>query len=473
MTALLDRPLAFVDLETTGGMATHDRITEIAIITFDGSSTTSWSQLVNPDTRIPIQIERITGISNAMVADAPRFIDIAQEVFQRLENHLFIAHNVRFDYGFLKNEFKRIGIEFRSPVLCTVKLSRKLYPQYQRHNLDSLIERHNLIVSDRHRALADTQAIFDFWQLVHKSFAAEQITDVLKELTGRPSLPSHLDADLVDRLPEGHGVYLFYGENQLPIYVGKSKTVRKRVLAHFSGDHASAKEMNISQQVKRIDWIECSGEVESLLTEARLVKELQPTLNRQLRRSRDFCSWQLVDQGHGLWQPKLIYARDLDLGRQEHLYGLFKTAKEAQETLINVAKTEGLCTVTLGLEKGTIGKPCFARQLKRCKGACVGEESLLQHSMRLMEVLSQLKLHAWKFSGAALLPEGNVWHVIDAWCYLGTARTEDDVWSLLESGTPSFDRDTYRILVKHEKKMRGIVDKFAKHSRGRLEHLSA
>jgi DNA polymerase-3 subunit epsilon len=228
--------------------------------------------------------------------------------------------------------------------------------------------------------------------------------------------------------------------------------------------------MSISQQVRRIDWIECAGEIESLLTEARLIKELQPTLNQQLRRSRDFCSWQLVDQGHGLWQPNLVYAKELDLGRQEYLYGLFKTAREAKDTLINIAKTEGLCTVTLGLEKGTLGKPCFAYQLKRCKGACVGEETLLQHSMRLMDVLGQLKLHAWKFPGPALLPEGEVWHVIDAWCYLGTARTEEDVWSLLETGTPAFDRDTYRILVKHEKKMRGIGDKFAKRNFGRLEH---
>jgi DNA polymerase-3 subunit epsilon len=456
MTALLERPLAFVDLETTGGMATRDRITEIAIITWDGETSASWSQLVNPETRIPVQIERITGISNDMVADAPLFADIANEVLGRLENHLFIAHNVRFDYGFLKNEFKRAGIDFRSPVLCTVKLSRKLYPQYHRHNLDSLIERLGLVVTDRHRALADTQAIFDFWQLVHRSFPSEQLTAVLKELTGRPSLPSHLDADLVDTLPEGHGVYLFYGENQLPIYVGKSKSIRQRVLSHFSGDHSSGKEMSISQQVRRIDWIECAGEIESLLTEARLVKELQPTLNRQLRRSSEFCSWQLVDQGNGLWQPKLVYARELDLGRQEHLYGLFKTAKEAKDTLINIAKDRGLCTVTLGLEKGVLGKPCFAYQLKRCKGACVGDETILQHSMRLMEVLSNLKLHAWKFPGPAILPEGDVWHVIDAWCYLGTARTEDEVWSLLETGNPRFDRDTYRILVKHEKKMRGI-----------------
>src|SRR5450759_799089 len=139
MISILDCPLAFVDLETTGGTATQDRITEIAIVTFDGNVSASWSQLVNPETWIPSHIEHLTGISNAMVADAPRFDEIANEVLERLDGHLFVAHNARFDYGFLKNEFKRVGIDFRSPVLCTVKLSRKLYPEHQRHNLDSLI----------------------------------------------------------------------------------------------------------------------------------------------------------------------------------------------------------------------------------------------------------------------------------------------------------------------------------------------
>jgi DNA polymerase-3 subunit epsilon len=152
-----------------------------------------------------------------------------------------------------------------------------------------------------------------------------------------------------------------------------------------------------------------------------------------------------------------VYARDLNLGRQEHLYGLFKSAKEARDTLINLAKEEALCTVTLGLEKGTLGKPCFARQLKRCRGACVGEESIQQHSIRVMEVLHQLKLKAWPFKGAAILAEGSVKHVIDAWCYLGTARTDEEVWTMLEQGTPSFDKDTYRILVKQVNKMRPLA----------------
>ena len=162
------RSLAFVDLETTGATATHDRITEIGIVEVDeDGSVREWQQLVNPGMRIPPFIEQLTGISNDMVADAPPFEAIADEALRRLHGRLFIAHNARFDYGFLKTEFKRLGVDFKANVLCTVKLSRALYPEHHRHNLDSLIERHGLHAEGRHRALADAQLIHQFWQKIH------------------------------------------------------------------------------------------------------------------------------------------------------------------------------------------------------------------------------------------------------------------------------------------------------------------
>ncbi|MGE5385349.1 MAG: exonuclease domain-containing protein [Betaproteobacteria bacterium] len=452
---MLDRPIAFVDLETTGATATHDRITEIGIVTWDGVTAERWSQLVNPESRIPPFIERLTGITSEMVEDQPTFRQIAPEVERRLAGHLFVAHNARFDYGFLKNEFKRVGIGFRMPQLCTVKLSRRLFPEHRRHNLDSLIERHNLTVSGRHRALADAEAIYQFWRIVRDTIAEDVLLAAFKAQMAHPALPAHLDPGLVDELPEGCGVYFFYGENDLPLYVGKSNGLRKRVLSHFAADHSAAKEMSLCQQVRRIEWIECGGQVEALLTEARLIKELQPILNRQLRRNREFCSWLLEDQGLGYWRPTLVYARDLGFGRQEHLYGLFKSAREATRAMEDIAKANRLCLVTLGLEKGTPGKPCFGRQIKQCKGACQGEESLMQHSIRLMEALSRLKLKTWPFPGPALLKENGAAHVIDAWCYLGKATSDEEIEALLAAAKPSFDRDTYRILVKEMGRMVG------------------
>ena len=161
MSSLDELParLVFIDLETTGANPVIDRITEIGLITVEDGETTRWSTLVNPQRAIPAFIQGLTGIDNAMVADAPTFAEVAGELRARLQGKLFIAHNARFDYGFVKNEFKRLGQRFQTDVLCTVRLSRKLYPEHHKHNLDSLISRHDLKADDRHRALADAELI--------------------------------------------------------------------------------------------------------------------------------------------------------------------------------------------------------------------------------------------------------------------------------------------------------------------------
>ncbi|HSN64638.1 MAG TPA: exonuclease domain-containing protein [Azonexus sp.] len=448
------RPLAFVDLETTGATATTDRITEIGIIEVDADgSVREWQQLVNPGTGIPPFIEQLTGISNEMVAEAPPFAELAEETLRRLEGRLFIAHNARFDYGFLKNEFKRLGIAFRAPVLCTVKLSRTLFPEYKRHNLDSLIERHGLAADARHRALADAQLIHQFWQKIHVDRSSEEIEAALKAQNARPSLPPHLDAGIIDELPDTPGVYLFYGENSLPLYVGKAKDIRQRVLSHFSADHQSAREMALSQQVKRIDWIETAGEIGALLKEAALVKQLQPTHNRQLRKNDDACTWTLIDEGEGWLRPQLAAARDLDMSVRSSCYGLFKSSKEASEVLRALAAEHNLCDALLDLEKTTPGKPCFGYQVKRCKGACIGCEPYAKHTMRLVGALSRLKLVSWPLNGPALIREGDEAHLIDGWRYLGSARSDEELNTLLAAGRPQFERDTYKILAKYVAKM--------------------
>ena len=443
------RPLAFVDLETTGATATADRITEIGIVEVDADgSVREWQQLVNPGTHISPFIEQLTGISNAMVAAAPPFEEVAGETLRRLEGRLFIAHNARFDYGFLKNEFKRLGINFRASVLCTVKLSRALFPEHKRHNLDSLIERHGLQAAARHRALADAQLIHQFWQRIHVAPGNEAVQAALKTLNAHPSLPAHLDPGIIDELPEAPGVYLFYGENSLPLYVGKAKEIRKRVLSHFAADHSSAKEMALAQQVKRIDWIETAGEIGALLKEAALVKQLLPTSNRQLRKNDDLCTWTLVDEGEGWLRPELAAARDLDMGIRSACYGLFKSSKEANDVLRALATEHNLCDALLGLEKVAPGKPCFGYQIRRCKGPCVGAEPYARHTMRLVGGLARLKLVSWPFNGPAMIREGDEAHIIDGWRYLGTAKSEADIHALLDGGRPPFDRDSYKILAK-------------------------
>ena len=454
---MLERPLAFVDLETTGATATADRITEIGIIGVDpDGSVREWQQLVNPESRIPPFIEQLTGISNDMVADAPTFAEVAGETLRRLDGRLFVAHNARFDYGFLKNEFKRLGIPFRGPVLCTVKLSRTLYPEFHRHNLDSLVERHGLAAGSRHRALADARLIWQFWQKIQVDRDRPALQAALKKLTARPSLPPHLDPALIDELPDTPGVYLFHGageQGEIPLYVGKAKDIRKRVLAHFSADHASAKEMSLAQQVRRIEWIETAGEIGALLKEAQLVKALLPTHNRQLRRNDEVCTWTLVDEGDGWLRPQLAWARDLEFGVAASCYGLFRSSREATATLRALADAHHLCDILLGLEKAKPGKPCFGHQVRRCKGTCIGKEPAARHSMRLVGALAALKVAAWPFASPALIREGDEAHVVDGWRYLGTADSDEVLRELLAGGRPQFDRDTYRILARHVTRM--------------------
>ena len=283
---MLDEHAVFVDLETTGATATHDRITEIGIIEVNrGRLISEWSTLVNPGMNIPPMIQSLTGITNAMVADAPAFEDIQQDVLERLAGKLFIAHNARFDYGFLKNEFRRCGVTFNARVLCTVKLSRKLYPEHARHNLDVLLERHQLDCEARHRALGDARVLWLLAQKWNTERGPVTLRAAVDVLLKSQSVPAGLPDLAFDHIPEAPGVYFFYGDKDVVLYIGKSINMRARVMSHFSGDHRVNKDMRIAQQITRIDWKQTVGELGALLLESQLIKQLAPVHNRQLRRN--------------------------------------------------------------------------------------------------------------------------------------------------------------------------------------------
>ena len=247
--------VAFVDLETTGTRAARDRITEIGIVRVDADAdggvprVTEWSSLVNPGITVPAAIVALTGITDAMIADAPSFASLARDVRQLLGGCVFVAHNARFDYGFLKHEFARLERSFTARVLCTVKLSRRMFPDVQGHNLDALIERHHLLGTDRHRALGDARAIWEFMQTLYRDFNADAVEIAVKQALRIASLPPQLPEDTLDTLPETPGVYLFYGENALPLYIGKSINIRDRVAAHFSSDWRSETDLRLSQEM--------------------------------------------------------------------------------------------------------------------------------------------------------------------------------------------------------------------------------
>ncbi|WP_338618083.1 exonuclease domain-containing protein [Pigmentiphaga sp. CHJ604] len=276
--------LAFVDLETTGTTPRSDRITEIGIVQVDADGMREWSSLVHPGRPIPPAIQSLTGITDAMVAGAPPFEALADDIARRLDGYLFIAHNARFDHGFLREEFDRLDRPFRPDVLCTVRLSRKLYPQYRSHSLDALIARHGLHVHARHRALDDARLLWHFWQDIHREFPAGQLGELVDALAGRVPWPEYLDPALPRLLPDSHGVYVLRDVNHQPLYVGRASRLRDKVLAHFQpGAWKSAKARRLAEQVRHIEWLETGGAIGALLHENRLLRTLAPLHNRRAR----------------------------------------------------------------------------------------------------------------------------------------------------------------------------------------------
>jgi DNA polymerase-3 subunit epsilon len=383
-----------------------------------------------------------------MVLGQPGFEELAEQIKKELEGKIFVAHNAQFDYGFIKASFKRIGIDFKPKVLCTVKLSRLLFPDQARHNLDTIIKTHDLCVSARHRALGDADLLLQFWRVCEGMVGRDRLLKAINQLIGNVTLPPNIDQCLVDSIPDNPGCYIFYGENKVPLYIGKSISLRSRVMSHFQAALTQRKEMKLLLQVRDIDWIETGGELSALILESRLIKERMPSMNIKLRRSKDLCGWSLVANDVGVLTPVLVTHHQLAPGLQDNLYGLFYSKREAHSYLKAIAKKHHLCEALLGLEKRIEGKSCFGYQVKQCGGACLSLTPIALHNLQLKTVLDLFKVKVWPYTGPIAIKEGSEMIVIDKWCYLGTAINEDELYELAEYGEPEFDLDIYKMLKK-------------------------
>jgi len=430
---------AFIDVETTGARPLEDRVTEIAIIRFhaDGRQT-RWQSLINPGVPIQAEIQALTGITNAMVRESPDFFAVRDQVRQMLEGAVFVAHNARFDYGFIKNEFRRQRESFAADVLCTVRLSRRLYPNATGHGLDAVIARHRLDGFDRHRAMGDTEATAAFVQKAATEQSASTVTAAVRALLRTPSLPANLPADALSNIPDSTGVYLFYGINDMPIYIGKAKHLRERIRGHFSSDHMTPNDVRLSQEMRRIEWIPTAGEFGALLLEGQLIKERMPLHNVALRRREKQGFLVLTgDETPRLeWRP----ATTMDL-TDNQLYGPFGDRTSAKKWLMYAAREHRLCDHQLGFSRPrTVGEPCFARQVGRCHGVCEGVESGAQYGDRLRAALEPMRFPEWPFDTAVVLEERDTANdrtdllAFDRWCAMsGDARLpfDGDVFRLL------------------------------------------
>lgn len=250
------------------------------------------------------------------------------------------------------------------------------------------------------------------------------------------STPSHIPRACLDALPQQPGVYIFRDEAGVPVYIGKSVNIRQRVLSHLR----TPEEAQMLARTRHIDHERTGGEIGALLREAQLIKAHQPVFNSKLRRIREMCSIRL-----GAPLPEVVFAKDIDFGRTDGLFGLFQTPQAARETLRTLAQDAGLCSVMTGLEKGGASRPCFARQLRRCQGACTGEESAADHAARVRAALAPLRVMPLPYPGPIAIVEKSDGlrqrQLVDNWCYLGTRRPRGKV-------PARFDVDVYRILVK-------------------------
>jgi DNA polymerase III subunit epsilon len=440
---------AFIDVETTGVKPLEDRLTEVAIVRFSRTHAPRvWQSLVNPGVSIPSEIQALTGITNEMLRDAPSFFEVCEAIRRELEGAFFVAHNARFDYGFIKNEFRRAGESFTGDVLCTVRLSRKLYPEVNGHGLDAIVERHRLRVENRHRALGDTLAIASFVHHACAELGEDFVVAASKSLLKMPSLPAHLPQDALDALPDSPGVYLFYGINDMPIYIGKAKALRERVRSHFSSDHMTPNDVRLSQELRRIEWIPTAGEFGALLLEAQLVKEKLPLHNVTLRRKAKLGFLTLPE---GSSQPEWISVSEieseLDSASSEapaqSRFGPFSDKASAKKWFTYAAREHNFCDHLAGLSKPRYGNErCFSRQLGRCLGACVGAETRESHRERVLDALAQHAIPAWPFAGIATYEERDIANDrVDL--------LQFDDWRALSGGVRApFDADVYRLLVR-------------------------
>jgi DNA polymerase-3 subunit epsilon len=446
-STLFDAPVAFLDVETTGSQPVSDRVIEIGLVAARaGELEYQWSTLVNPGVTIPAFIEHFTGITNEMTRAAPAFEDVAEELALRLEGRLVVAHNARFDYGFLRGEFRRAGREFHSRVACTLKLSRLLDPALPQHHLDALIRHHGLPCSARHRALPDAAALFHYWERLRQTRPIHELEAALGEITRRPATPPQLPSDIASDLPETHGVYRFYGEADALLYVGKANNIRERVFQHWRAATVDGKATRLFAETRRVDWTLTAGELGALLLEASTVRRHRPLYNRRLRGGESW-SWLVRDAG----EPPVLVALDWTTVGAGDLYGGYRTAADAKRALLAIAREERLCLKVLGLE-GRPGAPsgsCFGYQLGRCSGVCVGREPAALHLARLKLALARQRLEPWPFPGRVGFIEANdsgleQLHVVDQWYYLGTVtRGAEPPPARIPA---PFDFDTYCIL---------------------------
>ena len=364
---------AIVDVETTGLSPAAEKITEIAVYIHDGKEIVDEFQtLVNPEKKIPYRIVQMTGINNTMVHEAPKFYEIAKKIVELTKDKILVGHNVRFDYNFIRNEFRSLGFDFRRKTLDTVRLSRKLIPGRRNYSLSTLCDDLGIENQARHRAAGD-------------ALATAQLFDLLLSIDEHPEqvslngYASDVSKSLVKDLPHDTGVYYFYDKDGQLIYVGKSVNIHDRVLSHLNNNlHKRAVEMKAV--IADVQYALTGSELVALLLESAEIKHHQPFYNRAQKRTYYNYGLYSFTDDNGYLNLKL--SRIINELAPVYTYS---SMQEGKEHLFDLTEKFGLCQKLCGLYE-TNGA-CFHYQIKQCLGACVGEEPAGSYNERVNESL--------------------------------------------------------------------------------------
>lgn len=383
-----NKEYAIVDLETTGGRASRHRVTEIGIVIYDGEKVVeSYQTLVNPEMRIPAGITELTGITQEMVAEAPKFHEVARRVVELTQDRIFVAHNSRFDYDFLKEEYRRLGYTFSQKQLCTVRLTRKIYPGLRSYSLGNLTKHFGIKLDNHHRALADATATTELLKLCLagpdsdaeiKAFVNQGITET--------KLPKNLKLKQIEDLPEECGVYFFHNLNGDVVYVGKSKNIRSRVAQHFNDRTSKGKK--IAESVADITYELTGSELVALLHESEEIKRLQPPINRALRRTK--FDWAITSKINASgYRAFDIVRNSAKVRKDEDVINFSPSLTRAKGRINYIRKDLELCGKLTGTSTGTTA--CFHFHLKQCRGACVEHEPPEEYNLRAEEARLRLR----------------------------------------------------------------------------------
>lgn len=376
---------AIVDIETTGNGIQGNKITEISIFRFDGHTIVDeFTSLVNPECEIPYFITGLTGIDNHLVRNAPKIMEIAPKILKMTKDVVFVAHSVNFDYHVIKNEFKNMGLDFTRKKLCTVRLSRKLFPGYHSYSLGKLCSSLNIPLTDRHRARGDAHATVLLFQKLLRAEGAETVFKTfLNARSQEATLPPALPRDIYERLPMQSGIYYFKNGKGEIIYVGKAKNIKKRVLGHFYDK--AGKEMRMCQETADIDFELSGSELVALLMESAAIKHHFPMYNRSQKRTVQQYGIFTYEDRSGILH--LAYNK---LKMAPDPLAVFYNLADCRSYLEQICASFGLCPKYCHLQENVAS--CSHYSIRSCTGICRGEEAVSSYNEKVRAALAHINV---------------------------------------------------------------------------------